>query len=295
MIDYKTICRRSVSAMPTRWKNACGASAGPKSASWLAGKELAGLIHAMSCSTSTNNEPSVWASHSTRCQTFPLDMKGFHSWAEGLIGQLCRRKAQADRRVQIKEGLVLGYASSGLWLAQRRCAGWSMATKRAVSPPGAPGPDLDRRKLRGHLLIEEGRNTGWHQGRMERWIPHDVPITPKTCLRVVPVLLVQAVHITQSNQAPEGSRRLLRGSVCQLYGQWMDRETTALPHMGGERGELESVSPSSHDASMCPETPGTGTLQPLGNLAIRAARGQDEHYLQEIMYNDARCDDRWPA
>ena len=85
----------------------------------------------------------------------------------------------------------------------------------------------------------------------KRWIPRDVPITPKTLPRVCRTS-VQAVHITHQPSYQRGAAPT-PGSVVTIWCNGWTARQRALPIWGG-KGRTGSVNPNSRPASMCSRT-----------------------------------------
>jgi len=222
----------------------------------------------MACSTSDENEASVWASHSTRSvQTFPTDYEGLPFLAEGLIWSLfVEEKRKAESKCRSKSALLLGYASSGSMAGTKGgVPGWSMA--KSCSPPvAALDPICRSPKKLGGIFMRGRREYRWHQGRIGKAldtapnVPHNAAKTlPARCC---PVLLFRLPH-QLINQAPEGSRRLC-GIGCPLYGAmgWTARRR-ALPYGGGTGANLAiGLAVQVLQRRACVPDLGDGPLQP---------------------------------
>ena len=92
-------------------------------------------------------------------QSFPLDMKGFHHWAEGLDLIVVVEEKRKLIEVQIKEAIFDDRRG-------RRVYGWhkgggagSMHGVELFPTRGALDPVMIAQKL-GAILIEEGRDSG---------------------------------------------------------------------------------------------------------------------------------------
>ena len=71
--------------MPTRWTSACGANPAPRSAFVAAGKNWLDLVHALKLLNIDENMAERLGITTYKVgQTWPMDMKGFNDWAEGL-------------------------------------------------------------------------------------------------------------------------------------------------------------------------------------------------------------------
>jgi indolepyruvate ferredoxin oxidoreductase len=216
-------------------------------------------------------------------QTFPLDMKGFSDWAEGLDLIVVVEEKRKLIEVQIKEALFDDRRG-------RRVYGWhkgggagSMHGPELFPTRGALDPILIAEKL-GEILLEEGRRNdaieaGLASVREARRADNAEEIAQRT-----PYFCAGCPH-NSSTKVPEGSRAYA-GIGCHYMVQWMDRETTGFTHMGGEGANWIGEAPFSKRGHVF-QNIGDGTYNHSGIQAIRAALAAGTTMTYKILYNDA--------
>ncbi|CUH62614.1 indolepyruvate ferredoxin oxidoreductase [Thalassovita gelatinovora] len=155
MIDYKRFAAEAFSHANKMDKRMWG-KPGAKIGFVAAGKNWLDLVHALALLNIDEAEAERLGITTYKVgQTFPLDMRGFHDWAEGLdlivvveekrklievqvLGRRVgldrggRRKAQADRSASQGSHFRRPARASGLWLAQGR---WCRIDARSGTVP----------------------------------------------------------------------------------------------------------------------------------------------------------------
>ncbi|RKF15081.1 indolepyruvate ferredoxin oxidoreductase family protein [Roseovarius spongiae] len=215
-------------------------------------------------------------------QTFPLDMKGFHDWAEGLDLIVVVEEKRKLIEVQIKEAIFDDRRG-------RRVFGWykggagGMHREELFPTRGALDPVMIAEKL-GGLLIEEGRGTDRIKAGLAKLAEARRNDNAEELASRLPYFCAGCPHNT-STKLPDGSRAYA-GIGCHYMVQWMDRETTGFTHMGGEGANWIGEAPFSTRGHVF-QNLGDGTYNHSGVQAIRAALASDVNITFKILYNDA--------
>lgn len=215
-------------------------------------------------------------------QTFPLDMKGFHDWAEDLDLIVVVEEKRKLIEVQIKEAIFDDRRG-------RRVYGWykggagTLHSEELFPTRFALDPAMIAEKI-GNILIEEGRGTeriraGLETVRAARAVENAPDIAAR-----LPYFCSGCPHNT-STKLPEGSRAYA-GIGCHIMALWMDRETSGYTHMGGEGANWIGEAPFSTRNHVF-QNLGDGTYNHSGMLAIRAAIAAGVNITYKILYNDA--------
>ena len=215
-------------------------------------------------------------------QTFPLDMVGFHDWAEGLDLIIVVEEKRKLMEVQIKEAIFDDRQG-------RRVYGWykggagGMHREELFPTRYALDPAMIAEKI-GDILIEEGRATDEmraclsdvREARRADNVPELAQRTPYFCSG--------CPHNT-STKVPEGSVAY-SGIGCHFMGVWMDRDTRWATQMGGEGVNWVGQAPFSKRDHVF-QNLGDGTYNHSGILAIRAALAAKTNITYKILFNDA--------
>lgn len=215
-------------------------------------------------------------------QVWPMDMKGFHDWAEGLDLIIVVEEKRKLIEIQIKEAIFDDRRG-------RRVYGWykggagSMHREELFPTKFALDPIMIAEKL-GAILAEEGRDTEAIQAGLAtlqeaRRADNAREITSRT-----PYFCSGCPH-NSSTRVPDGSRAYA-GIGCHFMAQWMDRSTLGFTHMGAEGANWIGEAPFSKRAHVF-QNLGDGTYNHSGILAIRAALAEGTNITYKILYNDA--------
>ncbi|WP_339763055.1 indolepyruvate ferredoxin oxidoreductase family protein [uncultured Sulfitobacter sp.] len=282
MIDHKRYAAEAFSHANKMDKRMWG-KAGAKIGIAAAGKNWLDVIHAMSLLNIDENEAERLGITLYKIgQTFPLDMKGFHAWAEGLDLVVVVEEKRKLIEVQIKEALFSD--------THRRVYGWhkgggaGMEHGEELFPTrGALDPIWIAEKL-GGIFIEEGRNTDGIKAGMEALDTARRADNAEDIAARVPYFCSGCPH-NSSTKVPDGSRAYA-GIGCHYMVQWMDRETTGFTHMGGEGANWIGESRFSTREHVF-QNLGDGTYNHSGIQAIRAAVAAKTNITYKILYNDA--------
>ena len=215
-------------------------------------------------------------------QTFPLDMKGFHDWAEGLDLIVVVEEKRKLIEVQIKEAIFDDRRG-------RRVYGWykggagTLHSEELFPTRFALDPAMIAEKI-GGILIEEGRGTerlkaGLETVRSAQAIDNAPDIASR-----LPYFCSGCPH-NSSTKVPDGSRAYA-GIGCHFMVQWMDRETSGFTHMGGEGANWIGEAPFSTRDHVF-QNLGDGTYNHSGIMAIRATLAAGVNITYKLLYNDA--------
>ncbi|SES17497.1 indolepyruvate ferredoxin oxidoreductase [Tranquillimonas rosea] len=216
-------------------------------------------------------------------QTFPLDMDGFHDWAEGLDLIVVVEEKRKLIEVQVKEAIfddrrgrrVYGWHKGDTWEHGRRME--LFPTRYALDPTYIAD------KL-GEILVEEGRGTDAIHGALARLGEARKADDGTEISARLPYFCAGCPHNT-STKVPEGSRAYA-GIGCHIMALWMDRETSGFTHMGGEGVNWVGEAPFSTRSHVF-QNMGDGTYNHSGVQAIRAALMSGVNITFKILYNDA--------
>jgi indolepyruvate ferredoxin oxidoreductase len=282
MIDHKRFAAEAFSHANKMDKRMWG-KRGAKIGFAAAGKNWLDLLHAMSLLNIDENEAERLGITLYKIgQTFPLDMKGFHDWAEGLDLVVVVEEKRKLIEVQIKEALFSDQ--------HRRVYGWykgggaGLEHGEELFPTrGALDPILIAEKI-GGILLEEGRETDGIRAGLEMLDNARRADNAEDIAARLPYFCSGCPH-NSSTKLPEGARAYA-GIGCHYMVQWMDRETTGFTHMGGEGANWIGESLFSKRKHVF-QNLGDGTYNHSGVQAIRAALAAGTTITYKILYNDA--------
>jgi len=248
-----------------------------------AGKNWLDLVHALSLLNIDENEADRLGITTYKVgQTFPLDMQGFHDWAEGLDLIVVVEEKRKLIEVQIKEAIFDDRQG-------RRVYGWykggagGLHRDELFPTRGALDPIWIAEKL-GDILIEEGRETDGIKAGMAVLDAARRSDNATDIAARLPYFCSGCPH-NSSTKVPEGSRAYA-GIGCHYMVQWMERETIGYTHMGGEGANWIGEAPFSQRGHVF-QNIGDGTYNHSGVQAIRAALAAGTTITYKILYNDA--------
>jgi indolepyruvate ferredoxin oxidoreductase len=281
MIDYKRFAAEAFSRANGMDKRVHG-KPGAKIGFVSAGKNWLDLVHAMSLLGLDEDACERLGITTYKVgQTFPLDMQGFHDWAEGLDLIVVVEEKRKLIEIQIKEALfddnryrVYGWYKGGAGGIHR---------EELFPTRGALDPVWIARKL-GEILIEEGRGTDRVKAGLQQIEEAEKADNTQDVAARLPYFCSGCPHNT-STKVPEGARAYA-GIGCHYMVQWMDRETLGFTHMGGEGANWIGEAPFSTRKHVF-QNLGDGTYNHSGVQAIRAALAQGTNITYKILYNDA--------
>jgi len=282
VIDYKRFAAEAFSHANKIDKRVWG-KPGAKIGFVAAGKNWLDLTHALGLLGIDEAEAERLGMTTYKIgQTFPLDMKGFHDWAEGLDLIVVVEEKRKLIEVQIKEAIFDDRQG-------RRVYGWykggagGMHQEELFPTRFALDPAMIAEKI-GDILVEEGRGTDGIKAGLE---------TVRSALKAdnapdiaarLPYFCSGCPHNT-STKLPEGSRAYA-GIGCHIMALWMDRETSGFTHMGAEGVNWVGEAPFSTRGHVF-QNLGDGTYNHSGLLAIRAAIASGVNITYKLLYNDA--------
>ncbi|MHA6325692.1 indolepyruvate ferredoxin oxidoreductase family protein [Roseivivax sp. CAU 1753] len=282
MIDYKRFAAEAFSHANRMDKRVWG-TPGARIGFVAAGKNWLDLVHALSLLNIDEAEADRLGITTYKVgQTFPLDMQGFHDWAEDLDLIVIVEEKRKLIEVQVKEAIFDDRQG-------RRVYGWykggagGMHREELFPTRGALDPVWIAEKL-GEILIEEGRGTDGVKAGLSRLSDARRADNAEEIAARLPYYCSGCPHNT-STKVPEGSRAYA-GIGCHYMVQWMDRATTGFTHMGGEGVNWVGEAPFSKTPHVY-QNLGDGTYNHSGVQAIRAALAAGTNITYKILYNDA--------
>ncbi len=242
-----------------------------------AGKNWLDLVHALSLLNIDAEEAERLGVTTYKVgQTWPLDMKGFNEWAEGLDLIVVVEEKRKLLEVQIKEAIFDNRQG-------RRVYGGMREGAELFSAKWALDPVEIATKL-GQILIDEGRNTDGIQGGLLTLDEARRSDNAEEIAARLPYFCSGCPH-NSSTKVPDGSRAYA-GIGCHFMAQWMDRETLGYTHMGAEGANWIGEAPFSTRAHVF-QNLGDGTYNHSGVQAIRAALAAGTNITYKILFNDA--------
>ena len=282
VIDHKRFAAEAFSHANKMDKRVWG-KPGAKIGFVAAGKNWLDLVHALSLLNIDATEAERLGVTTYKVgQTFPLDMRGFLDWADGLDLIVVVEEKRKLIEVQIKEALFSD--------PNRRVYGWykgsGVGTERGPElfpTRGALDPIWIAEKL-GEILIEEGRQTDGISAGMATLDAARRSDNAEDIAARLPYFCSGCPH-NSSTKVPDGSRAYA-GIGCHYMVQWMDRETLGYTHMGGEGANWIGEAPFSTRGHVF-QNIGDGTYNHSGVQAIRAALAAGTNMTYKILYNDA--------
>lgn len=282
IIDYKRFAAETFSHANKLDKRVWG-KPGAKIGFVAAGKNWLDLAHAMSLLNIDADEAERLGITTYKVgQTFPLDMSGFHDWAEGLDLIVIVEEKRKLIEVQVKEAIFDDRRG-------RRVYGWykggagTLHREELFPTRGALDPIMIAEKL-GEILIEEGRDTDGVRAGLTKLSEARRADNAQEIATRLPYFCSGCPH-NSSTKVPDGSRAYA-GIGCHYMVQWMDRETTGFTQMGGEGANWIGEEPFSTTDHVF-QNLGDGTYNHSGVQAIRAALSAGTNITFKILFNDA--------
>ncbi len=283
MIDYKRFAAEAFSRANGMDRRVWG-KPGAKIGMVAAGKNWLDLVHALNL-LGIGEEEALRLGLTTYKvgQPWPLDMAGFHDWAEGLELIIVVEEKRKLIEVQVKEAIfddrrgrrVYGWHKGETWENGRQVE--LFPTRYALDPI------MIAEKL-GDILIEEGRGTDRIKAGLASLAEaRRADNAPELAARL-PYYCAGCPHNT-STKVPEG-HRAYAGIGCHYMVQWMDRNTVGFTQMGGEGVNWVGEAPFSTREHVF-QNLGDGTYNHSGVQAIRAALAAGTNITFKILYNDA--------
>ncbi|MDP4992190.1 MAG: indolepyruvate ferredoxin oxidoreductase family protein, partial [Marivita lacus] len=283
MIDHKRFAAEAFSHANKMDKRVWG-KPGARIGFVAAGKNWLDLVHALSLLGIDEAEAERLGVTTYKVgQTWPLDMKGFHDWAEGLDLIVVVEEKRKLIEVQIKEAIFDDRHGRRVWGWHKGGGAGSMHGPELFPTRGALDPILIAEKL-GQILIDEGRDTDRIKAGMQSLDDARKADNAEEIAARLPYFCSGCPH-NSSTKVPEGSRAYA-GIGCHYMVQWMDRETLGFTHMGAEGANWIGESLFSKTPHVF-QNLGDGTYNHSGVLAIRAAIASGTTITYKILYNDA--------
>ncbi|NSY36987.1 indolepyruvate ferredoxin oxidoreductase family protein [Leisingera sp. ANG59] len=282
IIDYKRFAAEAFSHANKMDKRMWG-KPGAKIGFVAAGKNWLDLVHALKLLNIDENMAERLGITTYKVgQTWPMDMKGFNDWAEGLDLIVVVEEKRKLIEIQIKEAIFDNRRG-------RRVYGWykggagGMHRDELFPTKYALDPIMIAEKL-GGILIEEGRETEAIRAGLEALAEARRADNAEEIATRLPYFCSGCPH-NSSTRLPDGSRAYA-GIGCHFMVQWMDRETTGFTHMGGEGVNWVGEAPFSTRKHVF-QNLGDGTYNHSGVQAIRAALAEGTNITYKILFNDA--------
>ena len=208
---------------------------------------------------------------------WPLDMKSFREWAEGLELIIVVEEKRKLLEVQIKEAIFNDRHG-------RRVIGWKKENGELLfTVKGALNPILVAQKL-AETLVEEGAANDRLLAAQSALMAASLPDNTAPLAQRIPYFCSGCPH-NSSTKVPDGSRAYA-GIGCHYMVQWMDRDTLGFTQMGGEGVNWIGEAPFSNTGHVF-QNLGDGTYNHSGSLAIRAALAANTNITYKILFNDA--------
>ena len=276
LLNYKRHAAEAFSHANKMDKRMWG-KAGAKIGFVAAGKNWLDLTHAMSLLNIDATEAERLGVTTYKVgQTWPLDMRGFNDWAEGLDLIVVIEEKRKLIEVQIKEALFDNRQG-------RRVYGGTKDGVEFFTSGWALDPVEIAEKL-GQVLCDEGRNTDGIKAGLAVLDEARRSDNAEEIAARLPYFCSGCPH-NSSTVVPDGSRAY-SGIGCHFMVQWMDRDTLGFTHMGAEGANWIGEAPFSKTGHVF-QNIGDGTYNHSGIQAIRAAVAAGTTMTYKILYNDA--------
>ncbi|SEM84041.1 indolepyruvate ferredoxin oxidoreductase [Pseudorhodobacter antarcticus] len=212
-------------------------------------------------------------------QPWPLDMVGFHDWADGLDLIIVVEEKRKLIEVQIKEAIFDDRRGRRVWGGRK-----GSPTAEVLFPvPMSLDPVMIAAKL-GAIFIDEGRGTDQLRAALQRIDDVTKSDNATDIAARLPYFCSGCPHNT-STLLPTGARAG-GGIGCHTMALWMDRGTSGLTQMGGEGMSWVGEAPFSKTNHVF-QNLGDGTYNHSGILAIRGALAAGTNITYKILFNDA--------
>ncbi|MCB1366622.1 MAG: indolepyruvate ferredoxin oxidoreductase family protein, partial [Rhodobacteraceae bacterium] len=208
---------------------------------------------------------------------WPMDMTGFHDWAEGLDLIVVVEEKRKLLEVQAKEAIFHDRKGRRIYGQFDDRGNLLFPTHFALNP-------IDIAVKLGRILEEEGRTNDAIRGAVARQEEAlRIVNSPEIAARL-PYFCSGCPH-NSSTRLPEGSRAYA-GIGCHYMVQWMDRNTVGFTQMGGEGVNWVGEAPFSTRKHLF-QNLGDGTYNHSGVQAVRAALMAGTTITFKILFNDA--------
>lgn len=283
MIDHKRFAAEAFSRANKMDKRVWG-KRGAKIGFVAAGKNYLDLVHALSLLGIDEAEAERLGVTTYKVgQVWPLDMAGFHDWADGLDLIVVVEEKRKLIEVQVKEAIFDDRQG-------RRVYGWhkgdehTEGRREEIFPTRfALDPIWIAEKL-GGILVEEGCGTKDIEAGLARLAAAKLADNAPEIAARLPYFCSGCPH-NSSTKVPEG-QRAYAGIGCHYMVQWMDRDTVGFTQMGGEGANWVGEVPFSTRDHVF-QNLGDGTYNHSGVQAIRFALAAETNITYKILFNDA--------
>ncbi len=244
-----------------------------------AGKNWLDLVHALELLGISEKEADQLGITTYKVgQTWPMDMRGLHDWAEGLDLIICVEEKRKLIEVQVKEAIFDDRRGRRVYGARKGNNGPELFPSHYALDPNDIALKL------GEILTEEGRGTDRVQAGIDS-IRESVRADNAPDLVQRTAWFCSGCPHNSSTKVPDGSRAGA-GIGCHVMALWMDRNTEGYTHMGAEGVNWVGEAPFSTRGHVF-QNLGEGTYNHSGILAIRAALASEANITYKILYNDA--------
>ncbi len=283
MIDHKRFAAEAFSRA-NKMDNRVWGKQGAKIGFVAAGKNWLDLVHALALLGIDAAEAERLGITTYKVgQVWPMDMNGFHDWAEGLDLIVCVEEKRKLIEVQVKEAIfddrhgrrVYGWHKGNSYIDGRREE--LFPTRFALDPAWIA------EKI-GGILLEEGRRTDRIEAGLARLAEAKRADNAEEIAARLPYFCSGCPH-NSSTRVPEGDRAYA-GIGCHYMVQWMERDTVGFTQMGGEGANWVGEAPFSTRNHVF-QNLGDGTYNHSGVQAIRFALMAGTNITYKILYNDA--------
>ncbi|WP_166415839.1 indolepyruvate ferredoxin oxidoreductase family protein [Cochlodiniinecator piscidefendens] len=276
MIDHKRFAAEAFAKANKINKRVWG-SRGAKIGFVAAGKNWLDLTHALQLLGLDADEAERLGITTYKIgQVWPLDMDGFHDWAEGLDLIVVVEEKRKLIEVQVKEAIFDDRKG-------RRVYGWYKDGEELFPTRMALDPIMIAQNV-GNILVEEGRGSESVLAGLDLLNQAQLADNAEDIAARLPYFCSGCPH-NSSTKVPDGSRAYA-GIGCHYMVQWMDRETVGFTQMGGEGANWVGEAPFSNRDHVF-QNLGDGTYNHSGSLSIRSALAAGTTITYKILYNDA--------
>lgn len=279
LVNYKRFAAEAFSRANGMDRRIWG-KAGAKIGLVAAGKNWLDLTHALSLLGIDETEAERLGITTYKVgQPWPLDMHGFHDWAEGLDLIIVVEEKRKLIEVQIKEAIFADRRGRRVWGGRKG----SPEAEVLFPVPMSLDPVMIAAKL-GGILIDEGRGSDRLKEALQRIDQVTKADNAQDIASRLPYFCSGCPHNT-STLLPKGARAG-GGIGCHTMALWMDRGTSGLTHMGAEGMNWVGEAPFSKTEHVF-QNLGDGTYNHSGILAIRGALAAGANITYKILFNDA--------
>ena len=210
-------------------------------------------------------------------QTWPMDMRGLHDWAEGLDLIVCVEEKRKLIEVQVKEAIFDDRQGRRVWGYRDGDGNLLFQQHFALDP-------ADIALKLGEILKKEGRATDRIEAGLRKTREAKQSDNASEAASRTAWFCSGCPHNT-STKVPDGARAGA-GIGCHVMALWMNRNTEGYTHMGAEGVNWVGESMFSERRHVF-QNLGEGTYNHSGLLAIRAAIAAGTTITYKILYNDA--------